>query len=70
MPSIAIAVTAKDWTRIKPALRSAYGPVLDPESQLSDDTLALRAVRHHVQQIVKDYERSQAEAAILVSDLD
>ncbi|MFQ5873025.1 MAG: hypothetical protein ACE5JL_04400 [Dehalococcoidia bacterium] len=70
MPTISITVTANDWTRIKPALRSAYGPALDPESQLSDSELAKQAVRRHVQQIVKDYERTQAEAAISVPDLD
>lgn len=70
MPSVTITVTASDLTRIRPAIRNAYGPVLDPDAQLTDDQLAKQAIRHHVQQIVRDYERNQAEAAISIQDLD
>lgn len=70
MPTIKITVTTNDWTRIQPALRSAYGPAIDPKAQLSDDQLAVRALKQHVQQLVKDYEMAQAESAILIPDLD
>ena len=70
MPNITITVTTKDCARIRPALRSAYGAAIDPEAQLSDNQLAVRALRQHVQQLVKDYETAQAESAIFIPDLD
>ena len=70
MPSIAITITDNDWTRIKPAFRSAYGPIVDPNNLLTDDDLAVQALKHHVQNMVKDYERFQAEEAISISNLD
>ncbi|MEE9247691.1 MAG: hypothetical protein V3U79_03230 [Dehalococcoidia bacterium] len=70
MPTIKITVTTNDWTRIQPALRSAYGAAIDPKAQLSGDQLAVRALRQHIQQLVKDYEMAQAESAILIPDLD
>jgi len=70
MPNITLTITDSDWTRIKPALRDAYGPIVDPDSLLTDDDLAVEAVKHHVQQLVKDYERSQAVNAITIPDLD
>ena len=43
---------------------------IDPEAQLSDNQIAVRAMRQHIQQLVKDYETAQAESSILIPDLD
>ena len=70
MPNLTITVSTGDLGRVKPAVRSAYGPILDPDGLLTDSDLVTSVIKHHLQRQVKDYERSQAEAAIAIPDLD
>lgn len=63
-------LTVASMNRVKPAVRSAYGSMLDPDGQVADAMLVQMAVRQHLQNLVNDYERAQAEAAISVPDLD